>query len=510
MESRNNESDNATWGAKNRERYDRKSYEDAELMGQYKQGKIAANGPRVNMEDEYLMTRNISASKAKADKRRNDPKHKYNAETDHVVPLKTIYEQFQNNIGLTDPDIRRIANQDYNFAVTSNRVNNSKRDMTNSEYIKRQDELKAQGKPYVELSPEQRTQMIRMEKEAASHIENEVNKTVAMNIIAFGEVERNELKEAIKAKRIELGRSLTQQEKDILEKKLSLEKTKDLHYANTSNAGKQSLLYVMGNYVLLLLKPLYYEMKDIFQNGMLKGVGVHSFKEALRIRFSRVKNYVVSNVCSMGSIKGSIGDFLKGFLSALIEGFIGMFVGIWKHIFKVLKEGIKICCKAYKVCFGPDSKNSTPAEKGDAIVKIVAAGLAGLCGIGIDLLLQRIPGLNEDLRMVLSTLLSGLASLGMFYVLDKADLFNVKKDKREQRIREIFEMRIQDIRDRTSMLNEAVTLHVRNTYLQHRSILDHISEASKIEDYRQMNRWLEKYQTFLAPETLGQTKNWNC
>ena len=88
--------------------------------------------------------------------------------------------------------------------------------MTNSEYIKRQDELKAQGKPYVELSPEQRTQMIRMEKEAASHIENEVNKTVAMNIIAFGEVERNELKEAIKAKRIELGRSLTQQEKDIL------------------------------------------------------------------------------------------------------------------------------------------------------------------------------------------------------------------------------------------------------------------------------------------------------
>ena len=86
------------------------------------------------------------------------------------------FNQLQNNSALSDGDIKRIANQDYNFAVTARLVNNPKRDMSNSEFIAEQDKLKAEGKPYVELSPEVRANMIKMEQEAQKAINRSVNK----------------------------------------------------------------------------------------------------------------------------------------------------------------------------------------------------------------------------------------------------------------------------------------------------------------------------------------------
>ena len=50
--------------------------------------------------------------KSNPDLRRNDQKNLYNAETDHIVPLKQIFNQLQNNMGLSDGDIKRIANSE--------------------------------------------------------------------------------------------------------------------------------------------------------------------------------------------------------------------------------------------------------------------------------------------------------------------------------------------------------------------------------------------------------------
>ena len=510
MEARINEQNQRKWGEENRKEYNRHVYEDTKLMGKYKKDKIAANGGRVNMEDEYMMTKNISGSKENADKRRNDPKHKYNAETDHITPLKTIFDQLQNNSGLTDSDIRRIANQDENFAVTANRVNNPKRAMTNSEFIRKQDELKAAGKPYVEITPEQRENMIQMEKEAAKHINDAVNDTVKNNIFGIGEAERIELEEAVKARKKELGRKLTEEEIKAIDKEIVHKKAKDLHTGNIKNAGQQSLMYLAGNCVMLLLKPLYYELKDIMLNGLLKGVGATSTKEAFKIRFRRIGHYVTYNLTNLSNLKDTARDFLKTFISSLIEGLIGMFVGMWKQLLKILKEGIKIGVQAWKICFGKDAKYSTPAEKGDAIVKLVGGSLMMLCGIGIDMLLQRIGLVDDDLRMIISSLLSGLASVLLFYVLDKADLFNVKKEQREKRIREIFDMRIQDVKEKTAALDDAVAERIRETYLKSRQLLNQITEAANRDDYTKVNEYLLAYQRFMAPATVCQMPNWNC
>ena len=73
--------------------------------------------------------------------------------------------------------------------------------MSNREFIKEQERLKAQGKEYVELTPEQKENMLRMEDEAQHSLENSVNKTVIKNLLGQGEADRAIRKEAYNKKR---------------------------------------------------------------------------------------------------------------------------------------------------------------------------------------------------------------------------------------------------------------------------------------------------------------------
>ena len=102
------------------------------------------------------------------------------------------------------------------------------------------------------------------------------------------------------------------------------------------------------------MKPLYYEIKDIVMNGFQCGVHAKGVKEALSIRFGRVKEYVWNYISSQKAMLGSLYDMLKDFISAFIEGIIGMFVGVFKKILRVLKEGVKIGMQAYSTLFGEE------------------------------------------------------------------------------------------------------------------------------------------------------------
>lgn len=269
-------------------------------------------------------------------------------------------------------------------------------------------------------------------------------------------------------------------------------------------------MYLAGNVVLLVMKPLYYEIKDIVMNGFQCGVHAKGVKEALSVRFGRVKEYVWNYISSQKAMLGSLYDMLKDFISAFIEGIIGMFVGVFKKILRVLKEGVKIGMQAYSTLFGEESKNKTAAEKGDAIVKLLGGSVVALCGIGINALLEKLPMLNEEGREVISTLLSGLASILLFYALDKADLFNVKKDKREQRLNEVFEMRIEEIKENTSSFENAACEAIKNSYLKSREILTQIRLAAEQDDYVSLNVALQQYHEFMIPESKTVEPNWNC
>ena len=462
------------------------------------------------MEDEYRMTRDISGSRAGADQRRNDPKYNYVAETDHIIPLKTIFTQLQSNSGLSDEDIRRIANRDYNFAVTGRLVNNPKRDMSNSEFIAKQDELKAAGKPYVELSPEQRANMIRMEQEAQKAVDDNVNTFVLNNLRGKGYADLTDLKTAIANKREELGRELTPEESQEVMRKCALDKTIGIYEDVGTKAAKQGLMYALGNAMLLVIKPLYYELKDGFTNGFAAGVYAGSIKEAFNIRFARIRDYVWEQLSNIKNYLGGFLDFLKNFISSIIESLLNMFVGLFKQILRVAKEGVKIVMQSFSVLFGEHSKSMSSNEKGDAIVKIIGGSIVALCGIALDTALTKFP---DGIRPVVSSLLTGLAGILVFYALDKADLFNAKADRRNQRIREIFDLRIQDVRDKTEIATAAACEAARDSRIKLMKLFEGITNASENNDYAALNASVSGlYQLLLEKniEIPSEDNKWDC
>ena len=483
VEYRNEKDYQELWGKDNRSVYIRSVYENTSAMNRYKKSKVSENGAKKNLQDEYRMTNDTTPEKNNPDGRRKDPLNLHNTETDHIVPLHTVFNQLQNNSALSDGDIKRIANQDYNFAVTARLVNNPKRDMSNSEFIAEQDKLKAEGKPYVELSPEVRANMIKMEQEAQKAINRSVNKTVVNNLLGKGQADRKERKAAMENREKELGRKLTLEERATVDRELAQKKAMDIHMGNAAQAGKQSLMYAIGTAVLFVFKPLYYEIKDGIIAGFKEGVCADTYKEAFTIRFNRVKEYVWGQLKDLKKVLGSAMDMLKNFLSALIEGLIGMFVGIFKKLFKVLKEGVRVFIQAWPILFGEQSKTMTASQKGDAILKLVAGSVVALCGIGIDALLEKVPAIPEDLRGVMSVFLSGLTSVLVFYALDKADLFNVKEERRNQRIKELFDERINDIREATDNMNHKVTEVLRNQQLEIMKTTTKLNEAIALGNY---------------------------
>ena len=93
----------------------RKKFEDKNKMDKYKDNVYGDN--RV-IRDEYFGERDIN---------------KEDSQTDHIIPLKVVYEQFRYNPALNNQDIKIIANQSGNFAVTSGDFNNSKLAKLNEE-----------------------------------------------------------------------------------------------------------------------------------------------------------------------------------------------------------------------------------------------------------------------------------------------------------------------------------------------------------------------------------------
>ncbi len=444
--------------------YSRGMYEDKAALDAYKDNAFNNNGGTINARDEYTGKKNIYKEQAHPDARRNiqDYKHRNQANVDHIVPLKQIHERFKGNYALSDEDIKDIANKDYNFALTAAHINNgtgaagqgNKGDQTNTEFVNDQNKREQEGLPNQGLSDETKARMLEMEKEATRGIEKNANAAIGNNILGTGTGDT----------------------------KMIWEKT-------TANALNQSKDYLVGNVILFAIKPLYYELSDIFENGMKEGVGAETTRQALAIRFGRLKEFVVSHAASF--FGDNVWGFVKGFVSSLVEGFISLFVGVFKQILKLIKEGIRIFTQAGKVLFGKDSKNMSPAEKGDAIIKIIGSSVIAICGIGLETLMNKI-GIMEPWSIVLSTTISGVASALFLYLMDQLDLFSVKAEKRHARIEEIFDARINDIRTARDTFNEAALETMREQRVRFDTIIAEINAAIEGDNIVGINNSLYK------------------
>ena len=480
--------------------YRRSQLENSNKMNQYRNradAEAAASG-RKNLVDEYTGYRNITARRDNPDLRRSDPKNSYQAETDHVIPLKELHGRFKGNFGLSMTDIRNIANLDDNFALTNSKLNRSKQDMTNKAYL---DKLRNSQDPADRKMAEKlEAGMSAKETFAEKAMVTGVNNAVGNNLLGKGAISRQELDAGIKDFEKQTGRKLRDlppQERAAarqqIRQDLQSNKAKKIYGQASSDAANQATEMAMGNALLFILKPIYYELRDSFKNGFIEGVNCTNGMDAVKVRFVRMKQYIQDNASKF--LGGGIAELIKGFISAFIEALIGLFLGMFKCVLKLIKEGIRIFVQAAKILWGKDSSKMTSAQKGDAIVKLIGGSVAALAGIGIDALLNSI-GVPDSWSMPLSTMISGIVSAVFMCILDKADLFNVRDERRNARIKEVFDARVADMRADTANFSIAVSERLKKDRAKYLELDQAVNTAIANKDIKAVDTALSGMADF--------------
>lgn len=476
---------NGSVNSNSTQEYVRSNLEDSSAMNDYKEKQ--RHGEK-KIKDEYTGKDNLYVSQNNMPDNYNDETHRKQAQPDHIVPLKQLHEQYKHNYALDDSDLKRIANSESNLAITSAEINQVKRDMTNKQYIEWMDE---HGKP---LDENTKKIMLQKQKEATKSIESDVNKTVAKNLVGKGQVDEKAMKNAVNEFKENNGQAPTEEQRNQIEQNLIKKKTNEIRGTAVKNAAGQAKDYAVGNLILFIVKPIYYEISDIFKNGLKEGVGADSGSQALGIRFTRVKKYVMTHAKAF--FGDSILDFVKGFVSSLIEGIISLFVGMLKQVLKILKEGVKILVGSVQILFGKNAKAMSPAQKGDAIIKLIGGSVIAISGVALESLLNKI-GIGDPWTVVLSTMLSGIASALFMYILNKADLFSTKAERRYERVKEIFDERIKDVQEATELFDRVALETMKEQRLQFESIQEEINTGLESNDIDSINTGLYKLADFM-------------
>lgn len=476
---------NGSVNSNSTQEYVRSNLEDSSAMNDYKEKQ--RHGEK-KIKDEYTGKDNLYVSQNNMPDNYNDETHRKQAQPDHIVPLKQLHEQYKHNYALDDSDLKRIANSESNLAITSAEINQVKRDMTNKQYIEWMDE---HGKP---LDENTKKIMLQKQKEATKSIESDVNKTVAKNLVGKGQVDEKAMKNAVNEFKKNNGQAPTEEQRNQIEQNLIKKKTNEIRGTAVKNAAGQAKDYAVGNLILFIVKPIYYEISDIFKNGLKEGVGADSGSQALGIRFTRVKKYVMTHAKAF--FGDSILDFVKGFVSSLIEGIISLFVGMLKQVLKILKEGVKILVGSVQILFGKNAKAMSPAQKGDAIIKLIGGSVIAISGVALESLLNKI-GIGDPWSVVLSTMLSGIASALFMYILNKADLFSTKAERRYERVKEIFDERIKDVQEATELFDRVALETMKEQRLQFESIQEEINTGLESNDIDSINTGLYKLADFM-------------
>ena len=476
---------NGSVNSNSTQEYVRSNLEDSSAMNDYKEKQ--RHGEK-KIKDEYTGKDNLYVSQNNMPDNYNDETHRKQAQPDHIVPLKQLHEQYKHNYAMDDSDLKRIANSESNLAITSAEINQVKRDMTNKQYIEWMDE---HGKP---LDENTKKIMLQKQKEATKSIESDVNKTVAKNLVGKGQVDEKAMKNAVNEFKENNGQAPTEEQRNQIEQNLIKKKTNEIRGTAVKNAAGQAKDYAVGNLILFIVKPIYYEISDIFKNGLKEGVGADSGSQALGIRFTRVKKYVMTHAKAF--FGDSILDFVKGFVSSLIEGIISLFVGMLKQVLKILKEGVKILVGSVQILFGKNAKAMSPAQKGDAIIKLIGGSVIAISGVALESLLNKI-GIGDPWSVVLSTMLSGIASALFMYILNKADLFSTKAERRYERVKEIFDERIKDVQEATELFDRVALETMKEQRLQFESIQEEINTGLESNDIDSINTGLYKLADFM-------------
>lgn len=110
--------------------YERNKYVDAAKMRESKKNEFAGKKTTTTYTGDVVHS---SAKAAENKYKKNASFHQ--SETDHIMPVKHVYDRHKNSAWLSDDDLRDVINAKSNLKEVSRYINRSKKDMTHFEYI---------------------------------------------------------------------------------------------------------------------------------------------------------------------------------------------------------------------------------------------------------------------------------------------------------------------------------------------------------------------------------------
>jgi len=389
--------------------------------------------------------------------------------TEHLQSSESFHRQFGGNILLTKENGKTIVNSDENLASISERQNKMKLDGTFANIKEKKEQL---------LSKKKTTKLSKSEQEQLDRI----NESFTGSSLEAGvAMEKEAAKSNFKAAQDAAFNNIK-------------DNTAEIATQASTKAGEQTGHQALGHAVLLMLKPIFYEFNDSFKNGIDAGVGEDSALEGLKVRLKRVMQYIRTEI--VPTLTKALKNFFDNFCKVIIDSIIGLATGIFKSILTILIEGFSALVGALKI-LSKSSNEMSGAQKADAILKLFSATVVTFVVFYFESsILPAIP--IPFLQDIALALLSGIASSLVVYVLDKADIFSTKSELRTKRIKEIFEMRVQQIKENTDAFETASLQKLAEDKLRFKALSDSLSQS--IQDKKDPNDAVLKIADFLKVE----------
>lgn len=449
--------------------YKRENIEDTTKMNGYKEEYFKN---KKSTQDEYDKKSVVYLERNNPDKRfRNEGKHRNQAETDHVISAHHVYKRYESNIAFDDRDIKDIANIAGNFAVTSNKTNNPKRQHSAKELR----ELKKQGK--IDIPDEVIDAIEIKEHEAIEKMEIFANKRAQKKIKIFdNSLDEEQLKAVAKLK----GKKKIKEIKRLKKENL---KSKGKMYGRVGGeASAEMAQEALGDVMMLAITPITYEIMDSIKNGVEDGVKKKGVMDAIKYRFSRVFKYLINK---LKSFKIKISDALSTLLQKMVNILIKIYFQGVVLVAKIVMRGFSSLIQAYNTVFGKGSEELSKSEKTDAIVKVIGSLVTAVAGVFIEDLLDN--ALPEALSVPLSVIITGILTTLVTFQLNKMDLFSVKAEKRHSAVKEIFDKRVAEIKEAAELFDEKAIQTLKKHQNLHSNISKNINLAFENGDIDVIN-----------------------
>ncbi|WP_373002036.1 hypothetical protein [Sulfurimonas sp.] len=338
------------------------------------------------------------------------------ADMDHVNPINSIRKKYQNNPYIYRDDLDKIIGLKENETYINSSLNSSKGDQTWSEYI---------------------------ESSTKDDNGNLIDKDG--NILITKENQNTALEK---------------------EKEVTEAQNKESKKIMAKNIGLKGL----GDAIVLILKPIWFEIKDMFKNGVLYGFDITDKIEAFILRLRRAGKFIKDN--ALKTLGDAVKEVISNFIPMLLETLLKAFLSIWKKFIEIVTKGFMAIKEAFKIILTPSEKMSQ-AQKADAITKIIASAIVPILTFSFETALEKIPVIGDIATIIISGLLTTL----VVWLLDQIDLFSVKDEKRLARVKEIFQLRIENIKKNTDIFKKESLEILAKQKLQFTKIVEDMDNA---------------------------------